>query len=231
MLSIEPEIIIYSLIIITIIVALIRYDLLIRITLQSLEKLKINISGYKLDQKLGIKSQKLFKYDLAPGSEDYQATHMHILDDLFKYVQKHFPEKMTTMLDVGSGKGRPLFYGALRGLKKVIGVEINPDLHQIARKNLESFKNKHPQNRSQFVLINCDVWEYKIPDDVEIIFIFNPLKAESLSALLPQIAEKKGRIVLYTTCVYDFLFTNAGFKEVAFFQYGNNRTLTKIFLN
>ena len=81
------------------------------------------------------------------------------------------PEEVTpddVFLDLGSGKGRAVFLAAQYPFGRVIGVELSPELHAIAEKNLR----RH--DRTRIELVNADVVEYEVPADVTVVFLFNP---------------------------------------------------------
>jgi SAM-dependent methyltransferase len=88
-------------------------------------------------------------------------------------------------VDFGSGKGRPVFLAARYPFKRVIGVEISPELHRIAQANIR--RNRHRLKCRDVQLVNCDVVDYQIPDDVTVAFLFNPFRGDIFNSLIDNI--------------------------------------------
>jgi SAM-dependent methyltransferase len=109
-------------------------------------------------------------------------------------------------IDLGCGKGRVVFRVALEKLKKVIGVEIDKDLIDIARRNLNNLKRRN----TPIELINSDAATYQISDE-NIFFIFNPFGYQTLQNVILNIKQslithpRKVRIVYYVPEYKDLL--------------------------
>lgn len=85
-------------------------------------------------------------------------------------------------LDLGSGKGRVALQAAKRPFKRVIGVELSAELHAIAMANLEAVR---PRLGCQDVeLIEADITDYRVPDDVTIVYAYNPVRGELFEAAM-----------------------------------------------
>jgi SAM-dependent methyltransferase len=85
-------------------------------------------------------------------------------------------------LDLGSGKGRIVIQAAKRRFKRVIGVELSSELNEIARENLEA-------SRAQLIcqhveLIETDIAEFQVPDDVTVVYAYNPVRGELFAAAM-----------------------------------------------
>lgn len=72
-----------------------------------------------------------------------------------------------TYIDFGCGKGRTMILAAQNGFKRVIGVDISPQLLKIAKHN---FELKHIENE----LLCSDVRDYVFPDGNLVLFMYNP---------------------------------------------------------
>ncbi len=140
-------------------------------------------------------------------------------------------------LDYGSGKGRALAVAATRPFKRVIGVEMSDELCAIARRNLAKARNR----RCEAVEIaHTDTTVYRVPTDVNVIYLYNPFTGHILDAVMEQIRtsliEAPRRLsILYLVHEGDpnglggcqWLTESAGFilparKHVRFFQYENS---------
>ena len=88
----------------------------------------------------------------------------------------------STLLDLGSGKGRILSFALQKGFRKVIGVEYSPELYEIIKSNLKKLdKAKAGLN---WQIINCDAMKYEIPSEIDVIWMFNPFKGPVLEKVL-----------------------------------------------
>jgi hypothetical protein len=79
------------------------------------------------------------------------------------------------LLDLGSGMGRVVISAAKTySFRRIVGVEISPELHEIAKRNLA--RNRLCLRCPQIELINADVLDYRIPDDVTVVYLYNPFR-------------------------------------------------------
>lgn len=92
-----------------------------------------------------------------------------------------------TFLDIGCGKGRTLILAAEYGFKRVVGVEFSALLCGIAESNLARYL-RHSSRGTAFQVINADAAEYPIPDDVSVIFMFNPFDAVVMARVMRSLA-------------------------------------------
>lgn len=85
-------------------------------------------------------------------------------------------------LDFGSGKGRVMFMAAMVGFKRIIGVELDLALCEITSQNL----NVNPAlfRREQCVVCNEDATKYSTPDDINVVFLYNPFGCDLIRAVL-----------------------------------------------
>lgn len=151
------------------------------------------------DTKLGIETKGNF-----PAGEDPSLN-----QDMYGYLPAFYGriEKMIDFLrltkndifiDLGCGKGRVVFKVALQNLKKVIGVEMDSNLIDIARRNLNNLK----KSNTAIELIHTDAAAYKITEE-NIFFLFNPFGHKTLQQVILNIKEslmaypRKIRIIYY----------------------------------
>jgi SAM-dependent methyltransferase len=86
--------------------------------------------------------------------------------------QLRFPE-VTVFVDIGSGKGKVLLMASRHGFKKLIGIEFDTDLCKIARENIAIFRTKTGVCINAEV-VEADIVEYKITDDENVFYLYNP---------------------------------------------------------
>ena len=86
-------------------------------------------------------------------------------------------------IDLGSGKGRMVLAAAARyPFKRVIGVELAEQLHEVARANVAS--SRWRLRCKDIVLVCSDVLDYEIPDDVTVVFLNNPFRGETFAGVI-----------------------------------------------
>ena len=116
-------------------------------------------------------------------------------------------------IDFGCGKGRVLIQAAMYPFRKVIGVELSADLCAIAEDNIErSLQRLRCKNVE---VINTDVLEYEFPDDVTVVYFYNPFEGEIFAAALDKLVASVRRRprelkIIYTNPVEEELLLRAG---------------------
>lgn len=104
-------------------------------------------------------------------------------------------------LDAGSGMGRVVLQAALRyRCRRVIGVEVSPDLHKIAEVNINQSKNR--LRCPHITLVRSDVLNYRIPDDVTIVFLFNPFDGQIFERFIQELLDSIDRTPRVIRLVY-----------------------------
>ncbi len=99
----------------------------------------------------------------------------------WRVLRKLFPPGSVgpddVLLEYGSGKGRVALWVASRfPVKRIIGVEIDPDLTVAAQGNLGRWRGRRRCGDVDFVC--ADARRYDVPDDVTVVYMFNPFMGE-----------------------------------------------------
>lgn len=179
----------------------------LRYEIKGEKKYGINTTGF--DQ---LKKLKESGVDISHATL-YMPVSYYLLSKAFK----HLPTlKKNNFIDIGSGKGRALCVAAVKGFKKVTGVEFSGNMCDIARRNLELVKEKTPL--LQYALYNMDAAYFTFPDDADCIFFFNPFDDIIMQQVVDNIKislEKFPRdmTIIYANPLYNQLFLNIGFAE------------------
>ena len=95
-----------------------------------------------------------------------------------------FPAREVVFLDYGSGKGRVLVAAASLPFRKVVGVEISASLAATARDNLAHMRHRRAR---EVAVYESDAAEFPLPDDVNVLLIFNPFVGQTLTDVVARI--------------------------------------------
>lgn len=111
---------------------------------------------------------------------------------LVRYLRKLFRvlkiEPGKVLVDFGSGKGRVLLIASEFGFREVRGIEFSPVSCDIARKNCLVYKAKTKTN-TEFTIVESDVLDYKIRDDEDIFYLYQPFTSSILKQVLNNLSE------------------------------------------
>jgi SAM-dependent methyltransferase len=89
-------------------------------------------------------------------------------------------------IDLGSGMGRLLLEAAERyPFKRVVGVELVPHFTDAAESLLR--RNAGRMRASAWEVVTADVADYRVPDDVTIVYLYNPVVGELFGAVLAEL--------------------------------------------
>ncbi len=88
-----------------------------------------------------------------------------------------------TFIDLGAGMGRALLLAAEFPFRAVVGVELNPTLARIGRKNMALWR-KTGRTRAPMKMVCRDAAEFELPASPCVVFLFNPFGAPVLSRLV-----------------------------------------------
>lgn len=104
------------------------------------------------------------------------------------------------LVDFGCGKGRVLLLAALRGFKRVVGIEFSAELCEIARRN-RIIVEKTVGRTLPVEVVEGDVADYRIEKDQNVFFFFNPFDDVILDAVVKDmersLAEEHRPVVIF----------------------------------
>lgn len=123
----------------------------------------------------------------------------------FKILDRLAVNTQDVLVDLGSGEGRMLFAAALRPLRGVVGVEIDPDLHACAEANLCRARGLRAP-----IHLHCQSATTFDFTGVTVICFFNPFGGETMREVLGNLrrsldAEPRRVKIAYINPVYGHL--------------------------
>jgi hypothetical protein len=135
--------------------------------------------------------------DVARGNGVYRA----LTEEVFRAAMDSLKIDVRefTFVDIGSGKGKVLFMASDRPFKRIIGIEYAVGLHEIAVRNVATFRSTS-QRCTDIEPLHADALAYALPPGPLVLFIFNALAEEFMRALLQRLdqeaAPQEGRPIL-----------------------------------
>ncbi len=115
----------------------------------------------------------------------YQATREKPLKQLLEKIAPMIPQD-SVFVDFGCGKGKVLLIVSNYNFREVRGVEFAPELCTIARCNCDHYNNKKTI-RKKIKIIESDAADYKINNDENVFFLFNPFDEIVLARVIDNI--------------------------------------------
>jgi SAM-dependent methyltransferase len=111
----------------------------------------------------------------------YQPTEPALFQEMMAGLPIEF--ETFTFVDLGSGKGRTLLMASEYPFRRIVGVELLPALHQIARENLARYKS---ESQKCFALeAFCgDAANFSFSAEPLVLYLFNPLSEVGLKQVM-----------------------------------------------
>lgn len=114
----------------------------------------------------------------------YHPAHPKLLFEIFNSLKIDFPSH--TFVDLGSGKGRALLVASEYPFAEIIGVEFAAELHEIAARNIQSYRSK-TQRCKKVRSVNLDAAEFEMPATPLVLYLFNPFRPAVLIPVLQRL--------------------------------------------
>ena len=116
----------------------------------------------------------------------YQPTDAALFQEMMASLQIDFRE--FTFVDLGSGKGRALLMASEYPFRRIVGVEILPELHRAAEENIANYQST-TQQCTQVESVCADAREFELPEGPLLLYLFNPLPEAGLNRMLENLKE------------------------------------------
>jgi SAM-dependent methyltransferase len=135
----------------------------------------------------------------SPGLE-YHSHHPRIIRQ--SLMALNIRHEDYTFIDFGCGKGRVLLLASEFPFRRIVGLEFSPQLAEIAKRNLKSYRSKTQRCRDIEVLI-ADATEYQLPPEPEVLYFYSPFTGQTMERVVKNIessVQKSPRelLVLFT---------------------------------
>jgi hypothetical protein len=114
----------------------------------------------------------------------YHPAHPKFLREVLNSLKIDF--STYTFIDLGSGKGRALLVASEYPFAEIIGVEFAAELHEIAARNIQSYRSK-TQRCKNVRSVNLDAAEFEMPATPLVLYLFNPFRPAVLVPVLQRL--------------------------------------------
>jgi hypothetical protein len=153
----------------------------------TLKSFVVEIEDIYFDRRFGVHTLETTRdHDLPTGPCGISPTKIKRLRKMLTELQISYRDFV--FLDLGSGKGRALLIASEFPFKRIIGVEILPELHSLAGKNIGAYRSA-TQKCSAIELHCCNATLYRMPPENTVLFLSNPFGSPVLSQLLTSLKE------------------------------------------
>jgi hypothetical protein len=120
----------------------------------------------------------------------YQPTEPELFHQMMTALraQTHCEFRDFIFIDLGSGKGRTLLMAADYPFRRILGIELLPELHKIALENLRKYGS---ESQKCFALeaICADASDFVFPGEPMILYLFNPLPESGLRSVIAHLEQ------------------------------------------
>jgi SAM-dependent methyltransferase len=140
--------------------------------------------------------------DTTSANVSWEARFIGLLNSSYQPIEPALFEEMLealgidysqfTFIDIGSGKGRPLLMASEYPFRKIIGVELLPELHRIAQENVRRFPDERKRCRQVDAVLG-DATRFAFPLEPLVVFMFHPLPDTEFQKVITNLEESLGR--------------------------------------
>jgi SAM-dependent methyltransferase len=129
-----------------------------------------------------------------------------LLDHWLQRSEPGAPIENTVFFDVGAGKGRAVLLASQYPFLRVEGVELNPELAQIAQANIGLWaKDSQAEALAPLALHHADATTHPLPEAPTVAFLYHPFELPILRRFLAHVEKSLTR----HPHPFDLLYANA----------------------
>ena len=187
-----------------------------------------NASYADFDGQFGLDTEKiieLYELDLHTKGWQYGTRYQAVRPEHFRQIMESLKINYEgfVFFDLGSGKGRALLLASEYPFKRIIGVELSSQLHEIALENIARYQSP-ARKCAQIESVCMNAAAYQLPAEDSVVYLHNPFYEEVMVKVLENIRRSlqehpRKIIIVYHVPVWDGLFTKADFlKQFAKFE-------------
>jgi hypothetical protein len=155
----------------------------------------------------------------SPYQPTEPALFREMIENLLVADEKFNPREFT-FIDIGSGKGRALLMAADYPFRRILGIELLPELHRAAQENIGRYKSDSQQCFAIEPVLG-DACEFLFPPEPTVLYLFNPLPESGLAKMISKLEHSlrehpRPVFVLYHNPLLEHVLTrSAVFNKIA----------------
>jgi SAM-dependent methyltransferase len=143
----------------------------------------------------------------------YQPTEPGLFHEILANLKIDFAA--FTFIDLGSGKGRTLLMAADYPFRRVLGVELLPDLNRVAQENIGQY-HSNSQKCFRIESLCQDARTFEFPPEPVLLYLFHPLPEAGLRQVMVNLEKSLARqprpvYVLYHNPVLEHVLAETQF--------------------
>ena len=141
----------------------------------------------------------------------YEASAMPKLYRALKVIKSQLGDMTSaySLIDFGSGKGLVTMIASGIPFKRIYGVEMTPELHAIAERNVQKYLAKNPQ-AVRIDLYCMDALAFELPLDNLVTYLYNPFGAPLMEQMVRKLRDntdlQRDILVVYLNPVHREIF-------------------------
>lgn len=119
----------------------------------------------------------------------YQGVSPAVFRDAMGAVPKSIQEGV--FVDLGCGKGRALILAAEAGFRRLVGVDLDPALIRVCRRNMRKVRARNGWPSVEVEVM--DALQFRCSPGKSVVFLYNPFRGETLRQVAMNLAEQGAR--------------------------------------
>jgi SAM-dependent methyltransferase len=136
-----------------------------------------------------------------------------LIDQWRETIPPH-PISSYTFVDVGAGKGRGVLVASEYRFRKVVGIELNPQLVSIARSNAQHWTRTQEADPTSgpiapIDILEQDATEFELPATPTLLFMFHPFEAPVLQQFIERVHTQLAARPKSRPPALDLIYVNA----------------------
>lgn len=150
-------------------------------------------------------------------NSEYQPMEQELFSEMLNALGIDYSE--FTFIDIGSGKGRALLMASGYPFRRILGIELLPELNEIAEDNISRFASS-AQRCKQVEAICSDATTFQFPPDPLVVYLFHPLPETGFIQVMANLEiswreQPRAIHIVYANPVFEPMLNSPCFHRVA----------------
>jgi hypothetical protein len=163
-----------------------------------------------------------YRVNTTSGGVGWRARFIGLLNSAYQPIEQELFSEMLnalgidyreyTFIDIGSGKGRALLMASAYPFRRILGIELLPELNEIAQDNILRFASS--ETRCERVEAICaDATTFQFPADPLVVYLFHPLPSTGFTKVMANLQmswreRPRAMYVVYANPVFEHMLAD-----------------------